>query len=434
MKVLRNRNVAAGNVLVTALIITGVLGISLFGYLSLIQTQQKNNYRSSAWKLALANAEAGLEEALAHLNHSGTNNLDADGWTRVNNNYTNGRSINSGRYAVTIVMTNYLKPAIRSSGYMPLPLSTNNIKRTIYVTTEPVGLFVKTLLAMNIIDMNGNNLRTDSYDSTDPNFSAGGRYDPAKSKDNGDVASTAGIIGIIDIGNADIYGRVATGPGGTVVIGPKGSVGDKSWQDAGNSGIQPGKFADDVQVELEDLEFSLGDSYVFNPAGGVVGEVAYDHILDSGDYKITNLSGSVLVRGDATLLVTDIFSMSSSDIIQIEPDASLKLYLDTDAKISGQGIMNSGSPEYLQVYGLSGCNNLEFSGNASFSGVVYAPNAQLSLKGGGSDVADFQGAAIANNISLFGNYNFHYDESLKDRIIGPIKEYVVTSWSELTTE
>ncbi|MCF7669619.1 MAG: hypothetical protein K9N48_07580 [Verrucomicrobia bacterium] len=434
MKTLRKQNGAAGNVLVTALVMTGILGITLFSYLSLIQTQQKVNYRVRAWKLALANAEAGVEEALAHLNHSGTNNLTLDQWSQFDTEeygmtFTNRRVMNSGRYDVSIVMTNYLKPAIKSVGYMPVPLSTNYLERTVFVTTEPVGLFTKALLAEYLIDMNGNNLRTDSYDSSDPNYSTGGRYDPAKAKDNGDIASTAGIVGIINVGNADIYGRVATGPGGSVTLGPNGSVGDEDWHNDGNNGIKPGWFSDDVQISLDNMDEPFTSGYIFNPSGGRVGRVRYDHILDSGNYKISNLSGSVLVRGDANLIVSDRLHMSGHDIIELEPNASLNLYLETDAKISGQGIMNPSSPQYMQVIGLPGCESIEMSGNSSFSGVVYAPDAVLELKGGGRGVDDFQGAAVVHSIEMRGHYNVHFDENLKK--VGPIRAYVVSSWAEL---
>jgi hypothetical protein len=69
-------------------------------------------------------------------------------------------------------------------------------------------------------------INTDSFDSGNPSYSTGRRYDPAKRKDNGDVASNLDILNSINIGSANIMGHVSTGPGGTVAIGPNGSVGD----------------------------------------------------------------------------------------------------------------------------------------------------------------------------------------------------------------
>ena len=49
-----------------------------------------------------------------------------------------------------------------------------------------------------------------------------------------------GLINSLNVGNANIYGHVATGPHGTVAVGTQGAVGDSSWQTGGNTGIKPG--------------------------------------------------------------------------------------------------------------------------------------------------------------------------------------------------
>ena len=99
------------------------------------------------------------------------------------------------------------------------------------VPTRLDGLYMKAMVAKNKIDLNGNWVRTDSFDSSDTTgtYNTNGRYDPAKAKDGGDVATNSRLIDSLDVWNADIYGHVSTGPGGTVVIGPNGAVGDKAW-------------------------------------------------------------------------------------------------------------------------------------------------------------------------------------------------------------
>ena len=73
--------------------------------------------------------------------------------------------------------------------------------------------------------MNGNDIYTDSFDSTDPSKSTGGLYDYAKRQTKGNVATNSTLSNSLTIGNADIYGEVATGAGGTVKMGKNGSVG-----------------------------------------------------------------------------------------------------------------------------------------------------------------------------------------------------------------
>src|ERR1041385_3823332 len=64
------------------------------------------------------------------------------------------------------------------------------------------------------ITLTGNGIATDSYDSTDPNFSTNGQYDPAKASTNGHVASKSGVV---DIGDRTIGGNLVLGPTATFV-------------------------------------------------------------------------------------------------------------------------------------------------------------------------------------------------------------------------
>src|SRR5690242_5677562 len=57
-----------GSVLMVTLFMVSLIGFFLFAYLYLIRTQRTQVARSQAWNGAMAMAEAGLEEALAHLN------------------------------------------------------------------------------------------------------------------------------------------------------------------------------------------------------------------------------------------------------------------------------------------------------------------------------------------------------------------------------
>lgn len=78
--------------------------------------------------------------------------------------------------------------------------------------------------------------------------------------------------------------------------------------------------------------------------------------------------------------------------------------------ISGNGIMNSGIPEKLQIYGLPTCTSISMTGNGSTTGVVYAPSAGVNISGN----ATVYGAVVANVVTLNGSSNaaLHYDENL----------------------
>ena len=63
-------------------------------------------------------------------------------------------------------------------------------------------------------------------------------------------------------------------------------------------------------------------------------------------------------------------------------------------------------------------------------GAVYASNADLSLSGGGN-LCEFIGVALSYQISITGNYAFHYDEQLEN-FYGSDPIYKIIVWSEPT--
>src|SRR5262245_17906603 len=94
MKTQRSRE--GGNTLIAVLVLTAVIVIALGSYLNLASTEHKTTHRSLAWNAALPLAEAGVEEALAHLNLNKTN-FAADGWTT---NHFKHRSLDNDYFDV----------------------------------------------------------------------------------------------------------------------------------------------------------------------------------------------------------------------------------------------------------------------------------------------------------------------------------------------
>src|SRR3989475_750476 len=139
------------------------------------------------------------------------------------------------------------------------------------------------MLAKEQIDLKGNNIGTDSFNSTNSSYSTNGKYDRAKSRDKGDVATNAGLVDSLYVGNANIRGHVSTGPGGSIAVGSNGAVGDKTWNST-QIGIQPGWSADDANVDIPDAELPADASFI-TASGGQYPPVtgsAYDFILGNG--------------------------------------------------------------------------------------------------------------------------------------------------------
>ena len=457
-----SRQFIGGNTIFLALVMTALVGLVLACYLNLVHSQNYSTMRSQAWNSSIPIVEAGLEEALSHLNTHGSTNLLCDGWTFTFGKYVMQRSIGSNYYVVSI--TNFvsgatnLAPVIESRGFVVLPVLTASGAGPVFATAgvaQPVSqfmgrgvrvntrldfIFTKGMVAKDQIDMNGNNISSNSFDSSDPNYSTGGAYDPSKVKDNGDIATNSTLTNSVNVGNANIYGKVTTGPNGTVAVGNQGAVGSKAWQNAGNKGVQPGWVDDDMNVDFPEVKLPFNGGY-FAPGSGTVNGTNYDYVLTGGNYQMSSLSMSssakMYITGDAVLYVTGDFSMTGQSSIQLASGASLKLYVGgASGAIGGNGIVNSGNSSKFIYYGLPSNTRLSFDGNATFTGVIYAPNAAFALNGGGNRgrdyTYDFIGASVTKSVRLNGHYSFHYDEALAKT--GPFRSYIINGWNEMTPE
>lgn len=427
----------AGSVLLVGLMVTVIIGMLLLSYLGLVQNQHQRVARSQKWNEALAIAEAGVEEALAHLNPGVTEYTpprDANGWVLVNGFYRPGgsgfRDLLGGRYAVVFEDAPY--PAIYSTGYVRAPISGQVISRTVRVTTALGSLFGIGMAARTTIDLRGNYINIDSFNSQDPNKSTNGRYDPAKAQDNGDVATTSLVNSAFSIGNAKIKGKVRTGPGALPAIGPNGSVGDKAWVDNSNSGIKPGWWTDDMNHEFPDVlpPFTSGAT----PGSGSWNGTNYTYLLSSGNYMLSSITMRtgdricVLPGQRAVLYVTGDFTMQGASFIHIAPDAQLKVYVGGREAVLTR-VNTTGDASSFQYYGLPSNRSLTWSGNSEYAGTVYAPNAIFTLGGGGRNVMDYMGACVVNAIEMNGHFNFHFDENLRNRATGGF--LTVSSWREI---
>jgi len=284
------KNNERANVLLVVIGVTLVAGITLASFLKLVAGQNTSVARSQAWNASIPVVEAGIEEAMTHLNdnctytdisHPNTNSWAIDGWTTTDVGVKKKTYLPGNSYYEVEIITAFpyssFQPAIVSEGHMASPFSaqivapnpflaqigttvtpttrmlSTNVARKVRITAGQRGLFAKGLVAKYNIDLNGNNIATDSFDSADPAYSTGGQYDVSKHKSHGDVATDSGLINSLSVGNANIAGSVSTGHGGSVSIGANGTVGDLAWVSSHN-GIQPGHSTDDMNVYFPDVK------------------------------------------------------------------------------------------------------------------------------------------------------------------------------------
>ena len=399
-----------GGVLMVTMIFILTMAATVGSYLMIIQNSNQMVARAQAWNNALAIAESGIEEGLARFNAASVNAFSI-------------RYLNGGNYQVSYVNVSG-NLAVRSVGTVVVPYSGDNISRTVQVTLSKTGLFMMGLLAINNIHFNGNGIASDSWNSHDPAQSANGYYNGFAGT-NGDVGS---IQGIVDIGNHIISGSLYLGPNATYT---------------GHSANVLGDIYTDANLTFQDISIPTQDDNGHN----ISWNSAPTTTTGSGNSAVTTHPFS----SSGYYLVYDNYPVTVNAGVNVTPDVRTADWNPTTLTISG-GTTNSGNvvlylrrgditlagnnsggaaanrPENLYVFGYPAVTSITLSGNSSFVGAIYAPEAMLTLNGGGN-ANNLIGAAVVNTVTLNGHYDFHYDTSLGTNRY--TRSYVVGSWKEL---
>jgi hypothetical protein len=422
VKPFHSRQSERGSVLLVALFIASMFGMFLASYLYLARGQKTNVTRSQAWNGALCAAEAGVEEALAQLNPGApvpTVDRTANGWGPLSGGFYGpvSRSLSAGSYSV--VYNNDPFPTIYSTGYVAVPSIPATLTRTVCVMTTNAPFFSTAMAAINTIDFKGNGVTTDSFNSSDPNLSTNGRYDPTKTSTNGDVASVSGIV---NVGNGNVNGEVLLGPVGTDAIGSNGAV--------------TGGTRNDFNVNFADVVVPQATWLPTAPLATpqVIDGVSYDYVFtqSNGDFSLFKPSGNIYVGTNAniTLLINGNASPSAIRVAGMGSNAGkLTIYMNGPSfTLSGASSVDGSVASSLAYYGTTNNTQVSFTGNAAFTGTIYAPEAAIKLGGGGNNTYDFVGSLVGNTVTVNGHFNFHFDEALLTT--GP-QFLTARSWQEL---
>ncbi len=429
------RSAVRGSVLLTTMVIIGVTGLVLLTYLTLVRHQNVVVARSQSWNTCIAIAEAGVEDALAHLNKNGVNktgsffevtDLASQGWISTNGQYYVRRAIDDCYYEVYI--KEGARPVITATGYVPAPANfaaktrpflaahtplpwdsgQTFLSRTVQAKCRAVGRFTKAIVARDKVELNGKYIIVDSYHAYDPaastydlnNPNDPGQYDVSKRQDNGDVAVMEGMSDELKISDAEVWGKVATGPDGNLKTNKSVVVGSIAWHDSGQKGVEPGWATEDASFDMPSVTVPF--AHGFAPSSGTVGTNTYDYILGNDDYEVSQLGGNnrgkVLVTGTARILVTSKIDFSDDpkdeEGIEFEPGARLEIYMKgKDAKLVGKkqkknqisermGFNKDGNTTNFFYFGSDKNEKLELKNMDEFVGLIYAPNAEITLKAG----------------------------------------------------
>jgi hypothetical protein len=129
----------------------------------------------------------------------------------------------------------------------------------------------------------------------------------------------------------------------------------------------------------------------------------------------------------------DLSTINESGTGAITISGYVVLNVKTSVSITGQGItnaMNSNQPpEALQINTACSGSCVSMGGNGGMSAIVTAPNATVTVGGGGSK-GYMVGAIRSANVSVMGGYPVHYDLQL-NRLQGVMGQTVISSYTRI---
>jgi hypothetical protein len=464
-----------GSALVVALIFAAIIAISLTSYIQLSVNSFKLAQRSFYANAAINLVDTGLEQVLWSLNHS---DWTGAGFTQVSGTTTQWQATfpsstdyftfhqgAKGQVKVWVDQGAASLPHVVAQATVTLGDGTTLTKQA-EVYMHRSSYFNNGLVAKNSITFSGNNASVDSWNS-DPDdnpATAAIPYSSSVAHDKGSVGSTSVQTDAIGINNSDIYGYAAVGSSSLsgISVGPNGLVGPYGTP---NGTIDTTHVTYDFTTSFPDVTVPSTNGYTIaaitadtslpragdSPAADGYYYYSVPSISLSGNNATLSITGS---NSKVMIVVTNTtgttVSVTGHGGIDIATGSSLALYTSGSVSVAGNGISNGtydasqaisssntpNQPASFQLYGTLTAlqappyQSISVAGNGILSGVIYAPNASISLNGGGSN-GRVLGAMVGNTVSVTGNSTFHFDESLAN--LHTSKLWGLSKWRELVS-
>ncbi|MFP4166208.1 MAG: hypothetical protein ACLFUF_03455 [Opitutales bacterium] len=414
-----------GSALIMAVLFAFVIMLLTGSYLYLAGSENRMSSSSFLMGATFNLAEGGLDLGLNALNNNdnsgwqtGTGPSGDTYWAREFSPYDLGSGVDGG-IRVVILGADTDNPKIYAEGRADGNV-TGVVSKQIRAEVEQ-GFFPfrNGFNSKETIELSGNNVIMDSYDSS------AGPYGGSNVHSNVTVSTIAVENDAVDVGNADIYGYVATG-GGDPDVGPNGSITDYS-----NPGVvDESRITKDFYSEFPDIDApELSSPSATFPTSGVVAGGEYE----IGDWKMAGKK-TLHIAGDTIVVSTGSMGMSGKAELIIEDGASLTVYAAGDVSLGGNGVLNKNQQtENFIIFGTAAMDDnqtIKVAGNGYLAGSVYAPTATVEMNGGGSSGRVF-GAVAAYDASVVGNSHFSYDEAMADYKVAT-GSYSPLSWVELS--
>jgi hypothetical protein len=463
-----------GSALIVAMMFATLIAIALTSYLALSLNSMRLAQRSFYANAAVDLTDTGLEQVLWSLNHStwsgagftqvtGTTTQWAGTFPSASTYYTYTQGV-KGQVKVWVDLSNTNLPHAVAEAIVTLGDGTT-LTKAAEVYMQRRSYFSNGLVAKNSITFSGNNASVDGWNSN-PTNTAGVNipYTAAVANDSGQVGSTSVNVDSISVSNANIYGYAAIGSNSLsgISVGSNGLVGPYGTP---NGTIDSTRVTYDFTTSFPDATAATTAGYTLpaiSNGGTTTLPRAGDTPASDGKYYYSipsiSLSGNgnelAIAGGNVVINLTNTasttLSVAGQGSINIATGSTLAVYTAGNVSIAGNGVSNGtydpadpissantpNQPSSFQLYGTLPATSappyqsIAISGNGILSGVVYAPNASISLNGGGSS-GQVLGAMVGNTVAVTGNSTFHYDESLAN--LGAGNLWGLSKWRELTS-
>jgi hypothetical protein len=343
-----------------------------------------------------------------------------------------------------------VKPVILSKATVTFPQGPETSKY-VEVTLQRRALWARGMVVRDTIRSSGGNLYVDSWNSdpdNDPSTPAVAYTLPGTAAANGSLATASAANGAIDIAGGSVYGTISMGASampdynknnGTLSSTLGGSGFDRDLVVNDFKAVFPVISAPPVTAHTltTTINPGNGNTYSLPRAGDTAapdGYIYYNFAIGAN----VQFNGGTLAITDKVVLIfnnhSGVYAMNigGGGIVSVAPNAQLKIYADGHVSLGGGGVANNNPQPYtLMVFGTHptvGTQEITLNGNGLLTASVYAPNANLTVSGGGGEGHIF-GAMVANRATLVGNTRFHYDEALANIVEG--NPYGIAQWREL---
>ena len=424
-----------GGLLITALLLCSIISlITLPSYIMLSKTALRQSQRAMFNVAVVDLAETGLEHAVWAQNNASSNPSGWTGWSTAQEGsyYRNFTGFNfsggvSGSVKVVVRAPNTANSVAIARATIILQ-DGQKIEKWVRSTLFRSGATMQGLVLSGSLSMNGGGTVVDSWRSVQnintPNVATS--YNNAPRGYNATVATISQSTGSVS-GSGYFYGSVKVG--------------------AASGGVNFNGYP--YPYSVDNNYTATAPSAVSMPAGGLDLTWGYKHngtigvAGQSSMYQMSSLSmgdgGNMTIEGNVVLLLkatstssTAALSINGGSVIRLAEGATLSIYTPGNISLNGSGFINSAAAKNLKIFGTAGSTatqTFQWTGSTSISGLVHAPNADISMTGGGSQ---FYGAMTARSVYI-ENGGLHFDESLYGFGATSSATVSVRSYEELET-